>query len=97
MFFRYIDDSFMVLSPNQAALNRPKITSTECDDNRIGESQIGPAAHVLDLNIQAHSHQGGITASSSFNTSVYRKPCDLRVILHKNSAHDYSVKFGTIF
>ena len=87
----------MVLSTNQAALDCVKIMSTECHHIRIWESQVGPAVHFLDLNIQVLSRRDNIAASSCFNTSLYGKPCDLRGILHMNYARGYSVEFGTIF
>ena len=63
---------------------------------KIGEWQISTAVQFLDLNIELQLMSQDVPTQSRVSTHIYRKPCDLRVILHMQSSHDYSVKFGTL-
>ena len=97
LFCRYIDDVLMIFHTKQAA--EACLSAMRCINVniKVGEFLIGPRVHFLDLDIEVHPRHRATLVNSCFATRVFRKPCDLQVILHMQSAHEYAVKFGTVF
>ena len=92
IYCRYIDDLFMVFPSRPAATTCLNIMNSINPNIKIGEALISTRVHFLDTCIEVHPAGTNVSVS----THIYRKPCDLRVILHMQSAHSYTVKVGTI-
>ena len=97
LFCRYIDDVLMIFQTRHDAETCLAVMRAANVNIKVGDSQIGSSVHFLDLNIEVNPRRHAALRGSCFATHIFRKSCDLRVILHMQSAHDYSVKFGTVF
>jgi hypothetical protein len=89
IYVRYIDDIFAVFKSKQDAEAFVRAASLHDENIRLSEISMGRTVHFLDLQISINTYGG-------FETSLYRKDCDLVVLLHQRSAHSPSVKDGVI-
>lgn len=100
-YSRYIDDIFFI-ARNQADAEAIILALQQADSHiKIDTFTIDKEVNFLDLKIQLKSTTTVVgspltTQSVSISTELYRKPTDLSVVLHAQSAHTLSLKINVL-
>jgi hypothetical protein len=94
LFVRYVDDLLFLFDCAEDARVALGVMQSLLPNIKLGEHIISRQVHFLDLELSLVPAGSGLC---SVSYSIYRKPCDLRVLLDFSSAHSLGVKLATVF
>jgi hypothetical protein len=89
IYYRYIDDLFLIFDSPEVAHTAMRTANTINANIRLTDVKIDRTVSFLDVTIR-------LVDDGKVETSLYRKPTDLIVLLHLESAHEWRIKINVL-